>query len=170
MVLKKTLECPLDCKELKPANHKGSQSWIFIGRTDARVETPILWPPDAKNWLIRKDPDAGKVWRWEEKERIEDEMVGWHHQLDEYEFEQTPGVGDARETWHAAVCGVVKSWTLLSDWTVLRVSRSIYICLLNAMLLENRGSWQCNLEIIAELDVDIEKKNAQKGFNLHWEK
>ena len=98
VVLEKTLECPLDCKELKPANHKGSQSWIFIGRTDASigVETPILGPPDAKNWLIRKDPDTGKVLRQEEKGRIEDEMVGWHHRLDKYEFEQTPGVGDAQ--------------------------------------------------------------------------
>ena len=92
IVLKKTLESPLDCKEIQPANPKGNQSWIFIGRTDADAETPILWPPDAKNWLIRKDPDAGKDWRQEEKGSTE--MFGWHHWLDGHEFEQTPGVGD----------------------------------------------------------------------------
>ena len=87
MVLEKTFESPLDSKEIKPDNLKGIQPWIFIGRTDAEAETPILWPPDAKNWLIGKDPDAGKDWSQEEKGTIEDEMVGWHHQLDGYEFE-----------------------------------------------------------------------------------
>ena len=84
----------LDCKEIKPVNPKGNQSWIFIGRTDA--ETPILWPPDAKSWLIWKDPDAGKDWRQEEKGMTEDEMVGWRHQLNGCEFEQAPGVGDGQ--------------------------------------------------------------------------
>ena len=81
VVLKKTLESSLDCKEIKLVNPKGNQSWIFIGRTDAGAETPILWPPDAKNWLIRKDPDVGKDWSQEEKGMTEDEMVGWHHPL-----------------------------------------------------------------------------------------
>ena len=94
VVLEKTLESPLDCKEIKPVHPKGSQSWIFIGRTDGEVEAPVLWPPDAKNWLIGKDPDAGKDWRREEKGMIEDEMVGWHHQLYGHEFEQAPGIGD----------------------------------------------------------------------------
>ena len=85
-VLEKTLESPLDYKEIKPVNPKGNESWIFIGRTDAEAETPILWPPDAKNWLIWKDPDAGKDWRWEEKGMTEDEMVGWHQQLDGHGF------------------------------------------------------------------------------------
>jgi len=84
----------LDCKEIKPVNAKGNQSWIFIGRTDAEAKAPILWPPDAKNWLIRKDPDAGKDWRQEEKGTAEDEMVGWHHRLDGHKFEQALGVGD----------------------------------------------------------------------------
>ena len=75
---------------------KGNQSWIFIGRTDAEAETPILWPPDVKNWLIEKDPDAGKDWRWEEKGTIEDEMVGWHHWLNGHEFEETLGIGDGQ--------------------------------------------------------------------------
>ena len=92
VVLEKTLESPLDCK-IKPVNPKGNQSLIFIGRTDVEAETPILWPPDVKNWLIGKDPDTGKDWR-QEKGPTEDEMVGWHHQLDGYEFEQALGVGD----------------------------------------------------------------------------
>ena len=87
MVLEKTLESPLDCKEIKAVNSKGNQSWIFIGRSDAEAETPILWLPDAKNWLIWKDPDARIDWKWEEKGTTEDEVVGWYHWLDGHEFE-----------------------------------------------------------------------------------
>ena len=97
VVLEKTLGSPLDCKEIQLVHPKGNQSWIVIGRTDAEAETPILWPPDTKNWLIWKDPDAGKDWRQEEKGTTEDEMVGWHHQLNGHEFEYTPGVGDGQE-------------------------------------------------------------------------
>ena len=86
VVLEKTLESPLDCKEMQPVHPKGNQSWIFIGRTHVEAETPIFWLPDVKRWLIWKDPDAGKDWRWEEK-MIEDEMVGWHHWCDGHEFE-----------------------------------------------------------------------------------
>ena len=96
MVSEKTLESPLDCKEIKPVNPEGNQSWIFIGRTD--VEAPILWPPDVKNWLPGKDPDAGKDWRQEEKGKTEDKMVGWYHWLDGYAFEQASGVGDGQES------------------------------------------------------------------------
>ena len=95
VVLEKTLESPLDSKEIKPVHPKGNQSWTFIGRTDDEAETPILWPPDVKNWLIGKDPDAGKDWRrQEEKGMTEDQMVGWHNQLDRQEFEQALGDGD----------------------------------------------------------------------------
>ena len=87
MVLEKTLESPLDCKEIQPVNPKGNQSWILIGRIDAEVETQKIWPPDVKNWLIGKDPDAGKDWRWEEKGVTEDEMIGCHDQLYGCEFE-----------------------------------------------------------------------------------
>ena len=87
MVLEKTLESPLDCKEIQPVNLKGNQSWIFIGRTDAEAKTPVFWPPDVKNWPNLKAPDAGKDWKQEEKEMTEDEMVGWHHQHDGHEFE-----------------------------------------------------------------------------------
>ena len=91
--LEKTLESPLDCKEIKPVNPKGNQPWIFIGRTDAEAEAPILGPPDVKNWLSGKDPNAGKAWRQEEKGTTEDEMVGWHHGLNGHEFEPTLGEG-----------------------------------------------------------------------------
>ena len=97
VVLEKTLESPLESKEIQPVNPKGNQSWIFIGRTDAEAETSILWQPDVKNRLIEKDPDARKDWRQEEKVMTEDEMVGWHHQLNGHEFEQAPaGVGDGQ--------------------------------------------------------------------------
>ena len=94
VVLEKTVESPLDCKEIQPVNSKGNQSWIFFGRSDA--EAPILWSPDAKNLLTGKDPDARKEWRQEEKGMTEDEMIGWHHQLYEHEFKQAPGVSDGQ--------------------------------------------------------------------------
>ena len=94
VVLEKTLESPLDCKEIQPVHLKGDQSWVFIGRTDAEAETPILWPPDAQSWLIGKDSDAGKDWRQEEKGTTEDEIVGRHHRLNAHEFGWTLGVGD----------------------------------------------------------------------------
>ena len=93
VVLEKTLESPLDCKEIQPVYPKGNPSWIFIGRTDAEAETPIFWPPVTKNWLIWKDPDAGKDWRQEEKGMTEDEIVGWHHW---HQFEQAQRVGDRK--------------------------------------------------------------------------
>ena len=115
VVLEKTLESPLDCKEIQPVNPKGNKSWIFIGRTDAEVENPILWPPDVKSWLIWKDPDAGKDWRREEKGMTWDEMVGWHHRLNWHEFEWAPGVGDGQ----AGLVCCSQSQTRLSDWTEL---------------------------------------------------
>ena len=94
--VEKTLESPLDCKEIQPVHPKGNQSWIFTARTDAKAETPILWLRDTKNWLIGKDPDAGKDWRQEEKGTTEDEMVGWHHRFNGHEFEQALGFGNAQ--------------------------------------------------------------------------
>ena len=96
VVLEKILKSPLDCKEIQPVHPKGNQSWIFIGRTDVEAKTSILWPPDVQSWLIGKDPDAGKDWRQEEKGMTEEEMVGWHHQLNGHEFEWTLGVGDGQ--------------------------------------------------------------------------
>ena len=112
VVLEKTLESSLDCKDIHPVHLKGDQSWVFIGRTDVEVETPILWPPDAKSWLIRKDPDAGKDWGQEEKGMTEDKMVGWHHQLNGH------GVGMDRGAWGAVVHGVTESdMTEWLNWT-----------------------------------------------------
>ena len=95
-MLEKTLESPLDCKEIQPVHSKGDWSWVFFGRTDAEAETPILWPPHAKSYLIGKDSDAGRDWGQEEKETTEDEVVGWHHQLDGHEFEHALGAGDGQ--------------------------------------------------------------------------
>ena len=123
VVLEKTPENLSDCKEIKPVNPKGNQSWIFIGRTDAETEAPILWPPDAKSWLIGKDTDAGKDWRQKEKGMTEVEMVGWHHRLDGHEFEQALGVGDGQGSPMLQSMNL-QSWTRLSNWVEL--NRQIY--------------------------------------------
>ena len=121
MVLEKTLESPLDCKDIQPVHPKGDQSWVFIGKTDVEAETPIIWPPDVKNWLFWKDPDAEKDWGQEEKGTTEDEMgFGITDSMD-------IGLGGLRElvmnrkAWRAAVHGIAKSWTRLSDWTELNL-------------------------------------------------
>ena len=106
-ILEKTLESPLPCKEILPAHPKGDQSWVFFGRTNVEAETPILWPPDAKGWLVGKDPDTGKDWRQEEKGMTEDKMVGWHHRLNVHGFGWTLGVGDGQG---GLVC--CSSWSL----------------------------------------------------------
>ena len=120
VVLEKTLESPLDCKEIKPFNPEGNQSWLFFGRTDAEAETLILWSPDAKNWLIWKDPDAGEDWRQEERGTTEDKMVGWHHQLDGHEFEQALGIGDEQGSLACCSPWGLKELDTLSDWTELK--------------------------------------------------
>ena len=124
VVLEKTLESPLDSKVIKPVNPKGNQSWIFIGRTDD--EPPIFRPPNAKSWLIRKDPDAGKDWRWEEKGMKEEEMAGWHHWLYGPEFEWAQELEIDQEAWCAAVHRVKNSLIWLSDWTELTLLFLVY--------------------------------------------
>ena len=119
VALENTLESPFDCKEIQPVNTKGNQSWIFIRRTDAETETPILWPSDMKNWLFGKDPDAGKDRRWEEKGTTEDETDGWYHWLNGQQLSKLQELVMDREAWHAAVHRVAKSWTQLSNWTEL---------------------------------------------------
>ena len=125
VVLEKTLESPLDCKEIQPFDSKGDKSWVFFGRTDAEAETPVLWLPHTKSWLIGKDCDAGRDWGQEQKGMTEDEMAGWYHRLDGCEFEWIPGVGDGQEAWPAAIYGVTKSRTWLSDWSDLIWSRLV---------------------------------------------
>ena len=121
VVLEKTFESPLDCKEVKPVNPKEYQPWIFISRTDAEVEAPILWPPDAKSQLIGKDPEAEKVWGYKEKRTTEDEKVGWHHQINGQDLSKLWEIVKDREAWCAAVHEVTKSRTQLSDWTTTNV-------------------------------------------------
>ena len=114
VVLEKTLESPLDCKEIQPVHSKGDQPWVFFGRTDAKAETPVLWPPHAKSWLIGKDSDAGRDWGQEEKGMTEDEMAGWHYPLNGHEFEWTPGVGDGQGS---LVCCKESDTTERLNWT-----------------------------------------------------
>ena len=122
VMLEKTLKSLLDCKDIQPVNPEENQSWIFIGRTDAETETPVLWPPNVKNWLLGRDPDAGKDWRWEEKGMTEDEMVGWHYWFSGHEVESTLGVGDGQgglaccSPWG---CRVWHDWVTELNWTEL---------------------------------------------------
>ena len=118
VVLEKTLEGPLDCKEIQPV-HSEDQPWDFFGRNDAKAEALVLWPPQVKSWLIGKDSDAGRDLGQEKKGTTEDGMAGWHHGLDGHKSEWTPGDGDEQEAWCAAIHGVAKSRTRLSDWTEL---------------------------------------------------
>ena len=128
VVLEKTLEIPLDSKEIQPVHPKGNQSWIFIGRTNAEAKTPILWPPDAKKWLVGKDPDAGKDWGQEEKGTTEDEMVTWHHQLDGHELEQALGVGAGQGSlmWCSPWGRKESDMTEQLKWTELWVTRPYF--------------------------------------------
>ena len=131
VVLEKTLESPLDCKEIQPVNSKGNQSWIYIGTTDVEAEAPILWPPDAKSQFIRKDPNAGKNWRWEEKGMTEDEMVGWHHRLNGHEFEWAPGVGDGQGSLACCSpwsCRVRHDWVTELNWKVIALQNFVAFC------------------------------------------
>ena len=119
VVLEKALESPLDCKEIQPVRSEGDQPWDFFGRNDAKAETPVLWPPYAKSWLIGKDPDAGKEWGQEKKGTTEDEMAGWHHQLHGHGFGWILGVGDGQWSlvWCNSWCGKESDTTEQLNWT-----------------------------------------------------
>ena len=151
VVLEKTLESPLDYKEIQPVHPKGDQSWVFIGRTDAEGETPILWPPDVKSWLIGKDPDAGKDWGQEEKRMTEDEMVGLHHWINRHGFGWTPGVGDGQggvtfcSSWGRKESDMTErlNWTELRyiysemSWSVLEIVQSLHFHSRNVDIIDN---------------------------------
>ena len=175
VVLEKTLESPLDCKEIQPVHSEGDQSWVFIGRTNSEAETPILWPAHAKSWLIGKDPDAGRDWGQEEKGTTEDKMTWWYHRLDGHEFEWTPGVGDGQGGLPSVIHGVTKSWTWLSYWTELdrkegRMPKNW--CLWNVVLGKLmkvpwtvRGS---NQSILKEINPEYSAEWLMLKLKLQW--
>ena len=155
VVLEKTLESPLDCKEIQPVHPKGDPSWVFFGRNDAKAETPGLWPPNVKSWFIGKDPDAGRDWGQEEKGMTKDEMAGWHHGLDGHEFEWTPAVGDGQgdlvccDSWGCKELDMTKlnwteldayrlSWSRVSMGSELQHPRKTW-GRLNGLLSENKS-------------------------------
>ena len=142
VVLEKSLESPLDCREIKSVNPKGNQSWILLGRTNAEAETPILWPPDAKNCLIGKDLDAGKDWRQEEKGTTQDEMVEWHHWLNGHEFEQVLGVGGGQGS--LACCS---PWGCKESDMTEQLNCTELIVLHNPLLvhIQGNGEWTIKL-------------------------
>ena len=152
-----TIESPLDCKEIQPVHSEGDQSWVFFGRNDAKAETPVLWPPHAKSWLLGKDSDAGRDWGQEEKGMTEDEMAGWHHWLDGHKSEWTPGAGDGQ--WGLACCD---SWgrkesdtTEQLNWTELNWSR----CL---------ESWSYMLHYTLEIIIKFIKTNKLGKVDVNW--
>ena len=174
VVLEKTRESPLDCKEIQPVHSEGDQSWIFIGRIDTETETPILWPPDGKKWLIRKVPDAGKDWRQEEKGTTEDEMVGWHHQLDEHEFEQAMGVGDGQGS--LACCSPwghkESDMTERLNWTeTMRDHGSVkQSCPRNLSIFSNReaatGLWNCWRDLVVSSEASLSPGHYRNPVTL----
>ena len=132
MVLERTPESPMDCKEIQPVHSKGDQSWVFFGRNDAKAETPVLWPPHVKSWLIGKDSDAGRDWGQEEKGTTEDEMAGWHHQLDGHESEWTRGVGDGQGALACCNSWVRKESDMTEwlNWTELKDKKKKFLQLM----------------------------------------
>ena len=140
---------------IKPAHPKGNQPWLFVGRTDAEAEAPILQPPDVKSQLIGKDPDAGRDWRREEKGATEDEMVGWHHQLNGHNFEQAPGVGDGQGSLACCSPWLAKSWIWLSDWTELSASQWSWIA-----VTMTSSCWVLRVQSEVQVSLDAQTNQA----------
>ena len=145
VVLEKTLEGSLDCKEIQSVHPKGNQSWIFIGRTDIEGETPILWPSDANNWILGIDPDSGKDWEQEQKGMTEDEMVGWHHRCDGHEFGWTLGIGDGQGGLVCCSSGVTKSRTFATFWLNWTEPRFLSCCSSQSVVSRNATSLSCGV-------------------------
>ena len=150
VVLDKTLESPLDCKEIQPVHSKGDQSCVFFGRTDAKAETPVLWPSHAKSWLTGKDPDAGRDWGQEEKGTTEDEMAGWHHRLDGHEFEWIPGVGDGQGglVWCDSWGRKESDTTEWLNWTELMSSLEPFKGMETSVISQARGMQESNIRLV----------------------
>ena len=165
VVLEKTLESPLDCKEIQPVNPKGNQSWIFTGRIYIEAETPILWPPDAKSWRIWKDPDAGKDWRQEEKGMSQDEMVGWHLWLNGHEFEWTPGVGDGQgglaccSPWGPKESDTTEqlNWTELKDH--INTKKEVPCSFISCFII---------FHMIFRIKLSTSEKSLLEFWQFHW--
>ena len=175
------LESPLDCKEVQPVHPKGDESWVFIGRANAKAETPVFWPPHVKSWLIGKDPDAGRDWGQEEKGTTEDEMAGWHHWLDAHEFEWTPGVGDGQGGLACCIHGVAEldmiEWLNWTEWVIIWFAISTMPKPLTVWITINYGkfwkrweyqtTWSASWEICMQvrkqqLELDMEQQTGSK--------
>ena len=171
VVLEKTLESPLDCKEIQPVHSEGDQPWDLFGRNDVKAESPVLWPPHVKSWLIGKDSDVGRDWGQEEKGMTEDEMAWWHHQLDGRKFEWTPGVGDG-QAWHAAIHGVSEldrteqlNWTELID--VAEQLRYCYLLKASIIWPVDANSWLIGKDYDAGKDWGQKEKRMSEAWHHH---